>query len=176
MIGTRPAETVAEKMIKVDHAGENGAVNIYRGQHIVARILHRHLCEGLAEFQAHEEAHRAIFRQYLARNNIRRCVSYHLCGIGGFALGIVTGMIGPKAISATTYAVENVVLAHLAEQMMYLRLHDASALQCVSRIHDDEKAHHDSAKLQMGVPDRLTRILISVVRSSTESVIRFGMR
>ncbi|MBL6938793.1 MAG: demethoxyubiquinone hydroxylase family protein [Alphaproteobacteria bacterium] len=34
----RPAATVAEKMIKVDHAGENGAVNIYRAQRLVARI------------------------------------------------------------------------------------------------------------------------------------------
>ncbi|WP_367281214.1 demethoxyubiquinone hydroxylase family protein [Sneathiella sp.] len=32
----RPAKKTAEKMIKVDHAGENGAVNIYRAQRTVA--------------------------------------------------------------------------------------------------------------------------------------------
>ena len=57
----RAAKTVAEKMIKVDHTGENGAVNIYRAQRLAASIRARSLLPQLKEFQEHEEEHREIF-------------------------------------------------------------------------------------------------------------------
>lgn len=170
------AQTLSEKMIKVDHAGENGAVNIYRGQVAVARLFNQQLVAQLLEFQAHEEAHREIFRMYLADHQIRRCVSYHACGFGGLALGLITGFGGRRAIAATTYAVEHVVLAHLADQIDYLRMADTNALECVLRIYNDEKEHHDSAEAQIGSRDWLTRLLIGVVKLSTEATIRFGMR
>lgn len=172
----RPASTDAEKMIKVDHAGENGAVNIYRAQKAVSRIRAPGLFGLLAENQSHEEEHRRIFAVYLADNGIRRCISYHLCGIGGYTLGFVTGLIGPRAVAATTYAVEHVVLTHLEEQLRFLGEHDASAHDCVSRIVDDERAHHDTAESHMNKDGFLTRVLVFIVSLSTEGVIRFGMR
>jgi 3-demethoxyubiquinol 3-hydroxylase len=176
MTRLRPAHSMSEKMIKVDHAGENGAVNIYRGQNAVTRLFNRQLREQLSEFQTHEEAHREIFRTYLADKGIRRCISYHACGFGGLTLGLITGLGGQRAIAATTYAVEHVVLAHLAHQIDYLRNADAAALDCVLRIYNDEKEHHDSAEVMIGARDWLTRVLIGVVKLSTEAVIRFGMR
>lgn len=172
----RRAATPAEKMIKVDHAGENGAVNIYRAQTMVSRWLRPGLVALLVENQRHEESHRAIFASHLEARGIRRCVSYHACGIGGFALGFVTALAGEKAIHATTYAVEHVVLAHLDEQLIYLRTADAEAMACVTQIHADEQAHHDSAHAGIGKQGPLTRILIAIVRLCTEGVIRIGMR
>jgi len=172
----RPAQTTAEKMIKVNHAGENGAVNIYRAQRLVAGIRAPSIKAQLTVQQAHEEAHRRLFGNWLARNHIRRCVSYHLCGLGGFTLGLVTGVIGANAVAATTYAVENVVLTHLDRQIAYLSDHDPSACDCVKAILQDEQDHHDTAAHQLDQRDRLTRSLIWVVRLCTESVIRFGMR
>jgi 3-demethoxyubiquinol 3-hydroxylase len=172
----RAADTVAEKMIKVDHAGENGAVNIYRAQAILSRLLRPDLLNGLIENQRHEEQHRAIFAAHLEARSIRRCISYHACGFGGFALGFVTAVMGRKAIFATTYAVEHVVLAHLAEQLVYLQATDPAAFGCVAKIHADEQAHHDAALTAMGPATFLTKMLIGVVRLCTEAVIRFGMR
>jgi len=172
----RPASTISEKMIKVDHTGENGAVNIYRAQHFAATLRCPRLKPQLKDFQHHEEEHREIFRQYLDKVGVRRCISYHISGIGGFALGFVTGLIGPKAIAATTYAVENVVLEHLEEQLSFLETDSREAYQAVKAIYDDEKEHHDHAKSQLGQNSVLTKIIIGVVRLSTESVIRFGMR
>ncbi len=171
----RPASTVAEKMIKVDHAGENGEVNIYRAQKLVARIRAPSLLKQLAEFQRHEEEHRRIFRDHLAGIGVRRCVSYHFSGAGGFSLGFVTGLIGPSAIAATTFAVEHVVLRHLEEQLEYLRDASPDARDCVRRIYEDERAHHDTAGAQL-VHGWLTRSLIAVVQACTELVIRIGMR
>ena len=172
----RPAKTVAEKMIKVDHAGENGAVNIYRAQKLIARIRAPSLVRQLTEFQHHEEEHRAIFREYLASIGVRRCASYHFAGAGGFSLGFVTGLVGPSAIAATTFAVEHVVLRHLEEQLEYLKDASPEARDCVRRIHDDERAHHDTAQGQMSRKGWLTRVLIAVVQLCTETVIRIGMR
>ena len=171
----RPASTVAEKMIKVDHAGENGAVNIYRAQKLVARIRAPSLLHQLSEFQRHEEEHRRIFRDHLAAIGVRRCVSYHFSGAGGFSLGFVTGLIGPSAIAATTFAVEHVVLRHLEEQLEYLRDASPEAHACVRRIFEDERAHHDTAEAQLA-RGWLTRSLIGVVQICTELVIRIGMR
>ena len=171
-----PAQTISHKMIKVDHAGENGAVNIYRAQSLAAQLRARSLLPGLREFQDHEEHHRRLFAGYLRDNGIRRCISYHLCGAGGFALGFVTGLIGPKAIFATTYAVEHVVLTHLEHQMDYLKDRDSAAYNCVNEIVIDEREHHDTAEHQVDPNSALSRLLIRVVKACTEAVIKFGMR
>lgn len=163
-------------MIKVDHAGENGAVNIYRAQAIGARVFARALVPDIHENQAHEEDHRRIFASQLESWGVRRCVSFHLCGIGGFALGLVSGFMGEQAIHATTFAVEHVVLEHLETQLEYLESADADAFACVAAILKDEQEHHDHAQAHLQTNNWLNRVLIFIVRLSTEGVIRFGMR
>ncbi len=172
----RAANTRAEKMIKVDHAGENGAVNIYRAQHLLANLRCPDLKPQLKEFQLHEKEHREIFAAYLDKIGVRRCVSYHLNGAGGFTLGLITGIIGPSAIAATTYAVENVVLSHLEHQLKFLKDDEPEAFAAVSAIYEDEKSHHDVAKSQMQTGKLMSRILVRIIRTATEAVIWFGMR
>jgi 3-demethoxyubiquinol 3-hydroxylase len=172
----RPAATMAEKMIKVDHAGENGAVNIYRAQHLVCRVFRPSLCAELRDFQRHEETHRNIFLTWLQKRGIRRCISYHGCGIGGFVLGLVTALLGRRAIWATTYAVEHVVLEHLDGQLAYLRSRDDEAHRCVAKIYAEEMAHHDHGHHQISRHGVLAGMLIACVKLSTEAVIRIGMR
>jgi len=91
-------------------------------------------------------------------------------------LGFITGLIGPSAIAATTFAVEHVVLGHLEHQMNFLKDVDHAAYNCVNRIYADEKAHHDTAEQQIKSDGFLTRSLIEIVKFSTGQVIRFGMR
>jgi demethoxyubiquinone hydroxylase (CLK1/Coq7/Cat5 family) len=97
----------------------------------------------LREFKSHEERHRAIFWAELVRRGQRRCRSYLLCGLGGFLLGFVTGILGRRAIAATTVAVERVVLHHLAYQLSVLRGHDAAATVAIASIVEEEQQHHD---------------------------------
>tara|TARA_R110000868_G_scaffold6363_14_gene36188 strand:- start:759 stop:1250 length:492 start_codon:yes stop_codon:yes gene_type:complete len=163
-------------MIKVDHAGENGAVNIYRAQKLGACLRAKHLLPQLRQNQEHEEQHRRIFAAYLADRCIRPCASFHVCGIGGFTLGLVTGLMGPNAIAATTYAVEHVVLRHLEKQICQLQGVDSDALSCVIRIVEDEQSHHDAAVSKLQKENILVSLLIHIVGFSTEQVIRFGMR
>src|SRR6266545_2530889 len=136
-------EELGSRILKVNHAGENGAVNIYAGQIFAAQLTARRLVVKLTEFKLHEQKHRAIFWAELQPRGRRRCRSYWLCGIGGFVLGLITGVFGHSAIAATTVAVERVVLRHLEEQLDLLRGKDQAAVDAISLIVTDEQQHHD---------------------------------
>jgi ubiquinone biosynthesis monooxygenase Coq7 len=166
----------ASRVLKVNHAGENGAVNIYAGQLFFARITARDLAAELVEFKSHEERHRAIFWSELQRRNRPRCRSYVLCGIGGFMLGLVTGALGRKAIWATTVAVERVVLRHLQMQLEQLRGKDEAAVKAIEAILNEEQHHHDHSVGQLAAGQFWPKVLSPVVSASTEAVIWLGMR
>jgi ubiquinone biosynthesis monooxygenase Coq7 len=70
----------------------------------VARLTAPSMVTELREFKSHEEKHRAIFQEELERRGRRRCKSYWLCAVGGYVLGLVTGLIGRPAMAATTVA------------------------------------------------------------------------
>lgn len=171
-----PGESLGDRILKVNHAGEHGAVNIYRGQALVSRVRAPGLLRELHEFQAHEEGHRALFWAELQRRRRPRCRSYHLCGVGGFFLGAITALCGPAAVAATTVAVERVVLRHLDVQLQVLRDTDPEAHAAVLAIMKDEREHHDRAAMETRQGAFWPRLLMPVVSASTEAVIWLGMR
>jgi ubiquinone biosynthesis monooxygenase Coq7 len=169
-------DELGSRIIKVNHAGEHGAVNIYAGQILAARITARAMVQELAEFKSHEERHRGIFDAELKRRGRRRCHSYFLCGVGGFVLGIITGLFGRRAIAATTVAVEHVVLGHLVDQLDVLRGKDDFAVNAISAIVEEEQQHHDQSAAHISGGGFWPAILSPLVAASTEAVIWVGMR
>jgi ubiquinone biosynthesis monooxygenase Coq7 len=167
---------LGDRILKVDHAGEHGAVNIYRAQIMVSRWTAPQLVPLLRHFLEHELGHRTLFRDRLQARGVRRCRSYVLCGVGGWTLGLLTGLLGPSAIAATTYAVESVVLGHLMEQQRQLRDTDPEAFDAVSHIVAEEQEHHDHGRDAMQAGAFWPPILTPLVRVSTEAVIWLGMR
>jgi len=172
----RLADSLASRMIKVDHAGEFGAINIYRAQIAVSRLLARGHIGMLRDFLSHEERHHATFADLLRERGLRRCRSWLLCGVGGYALGLTTALLGPNAVMVCTHAVEDVVNLHLAEQMHYMRERDPAAYAAVASIVADETAHQQLAGEQMNTRTWLARGIAAVVRLSTEAVIWVGMK
>ncbi|MET3177702.1 UNVERIFIED_ORG: ubiquinone biosynthesis monooxygenase Coq7 [Variovorax guangxiensis] len=168
--------TLGGRILKVDHAGEQGAVNIYRAQIFVARWTAPSLVPELREFKSHEERHRALFWAELQRRGVRRCRSYRLCGIGGWVLGLLTGLLGRHAIAATTVAVERVVLGHLKTQLRELSGKDEAAVHVISQIVEEEQLHHDQSASHVRAGHVWTKLLSPVVAASTETVIWLGMR
>ncbi|MEO8153925.1 MAG: demethoxyubiquinone hydroxylase family protein [Rhizobacter sp.] len=164
------------RILKVNHAGENGAVHIYAGQIFVARLTVPALVSELIEFKSHEEKHRAIFLAELQRRGVPRCRSYWLCAAGGFALGFLTAFLGRSAIAATTVAVERVVLSHLKTQLIALAGKDEAAVQAIALIVEEEQQHHDQSATHFAAGQFWPRLLTPVVVASTETVIWFGMR
>lgn len=167
---------LAARILKVNHAGEHGAVNIYAGQLFLARLTAPSMVTELAEFKSHEENHRAIFWTELQRRTRPRCKSFWLCGVGGFTLGLVTGLFGRRAIATTTVAVERVVLRHLEQQLMLLEGRDEAAAKAIASIVAEERQHHDRSASQIDADRFWLRILSPVVAASTEAVIWIGMR
>lgn len=174
-VSTQPAVN-AGRILKVNHAGEQGAVYIYAGQVPVSRMRAKTLVAELTEFKAHEENHRSIFAAELDRRALRRCRTYWACAVGGYALGVLSGLLGEKAIATTTVAVERVVIRHLHQQLSDLGDSDPAATFAISTILEEEQYHHDQSARRIEAPRQVDRVVGVVVSAATEAVIWIGMR
>lgn len=168
--------SLGDRILKVDHAGEHGAVNIYRAQIMVSKLFAPHAAATLREFMSHEIRHRALFWECIQARGGRRCRSYALCGVGGFVLGFVTALLGSGAIAATTCAVESVVLGHLEAQMAQLRTIDPEAYAAIADIVAEERQHHDHGERLLRANAFWPAVITPIVRVSTETVIWLGMK
>jgi ubiquinone biosynthesis monooxygenase Coq7 len=168
------SDAAGDRFLVVNHAGEHGAVGIYTGQRLACQWLGLGLTTELAGFLGDEQRHRRIFAAELARRGRSRCRSYHLCGLGGFVLGLVSGLCGRACIAETTVAVETVVLRHLHAQLTLLSGTDPRAAATIHLILEDERAHRDTAALE---PRRgLAGAFRPIATWATEAVIWLGMR
>jgi hypothetical protein len=86
--GAKSSSDLGNRIIKVNHADEHGAVGIYSGHLVFARFTAPALVANLQVFLSHERRHRATFAGELQRRGHRRCRSYWLCGVGGHLLGL----------------------------------------------------------------------------------------
>lgn len=167
----------ARKILKVNHAGEYGAINIYRSQLLVARVFMKDLVPVLTDFKEDEQRHLQIFWTEIQARQGVRCKSYWLCGLGGYAMEFLSALMGRRGIMACTWAVESVVIEHLHEQVAYLKQKDdQDALQAVEAILEDETRHRDTGFAEGGAGNFWYQPLRFMISLFTEAVIRIGMR
>jgi ubiquinone biosynthesis monooxygenase Coq7 len=127
----------------VDHAGELGAINIYKSQLLISRYLYKDIVHELSEMLAHEKEHFETFDNLLKARSIRSCYALWFWACGGFLLGLFTALMGRNAIWVCTNAIETTVLHHLSWQLNFLSKHDAEAHGAVYSIKADEEAHQN---------------------------------
>ena len=137
------AERRLDHAIRVNHAGEYGAVRIYDGQ--MAVLGSRAAATSLAHMRAQEVAHLRYFTGELQDRAVRPTALLPLWHIGGFVLGAVTALIGTEAAMACTVAVEDTVEQHYASQLAWIPPDDSSLRDNVTRIRDEELQHRASA-------------------------------
>ena len=113
--GDLTRESLSSAILRVDHAGEYGAVRIYRGQ--LAVLGRRRGGAVIREMAANEREHLETFRSLLPKRRVRPSALQPLWHVAGFALGAATAMLGPKAAMACTVAVEEVIDDHYARQV-----------------------------------------------------------
>jgi 3-demethoxyubiquinol 3-hydroxylase len=159
------------QILRVDHAGERGAINIYRAQLFVSRALGRSCVPALEEMLAHERRHHEVFESLLAARGVRHCYAITFWAIGGMTLGTVTALLGERAIWVCTSAIESTVNEHLEHQVEFLAKADAEALAAVESIRRDEQAHEEHAGDNGGKSGGLYRVLHSTVRGVTSFAI-----
>ena len=133
-----------EAMIRVDQAGEFGAIRIYAGQlavlgdrHPAARAIHH--------MAAQEERHRAFFDRMIAERGVRPTLLQPIWKVAGFALGAVTAALGPDAAMACTAAVETEIDKHYAQQLVELGDSDPELSDAIVEFQAEELEHRDHA-------------------------------
>ncbi len=142
------------EILRVDHAGELGAVSIYRGQRAVfgASPGRAAIAGRLEEMQAHEAVHLAAFDALLNGRAVRPTLLAPLWRIAGFGLGAATALMGEAAAHACTEAVETVIEQHYAGQIAELAADEPALAAELTRFRDDELAHKDQA-VEQGARD-----------------------
>jgi len=135
------------EILRVDHAGELGAVHIYRGQRAVfsGGRDREAISAVLAEMEAHEAAHLSAFEALLADRRVRPTLLAPLWRAAGFALGAGTALLGEKAAHACTEAVESVIERHYAGQVDELRDAEPVLAEALGAFREDELSHRDQA-------------------------------
>src|ERR1700760_3971105 len=141
-VAPRPGEgSLAARLgeiLRVDHAGELGAVAIYRGQRAVmgeARGQAR-VAGQLAEMETQEAAHLARFDRLITERRVRPTALAPVWRLAGFALGAGTALMGDKAAHACTEAVETVIEEHYAGQIAELHDRDPALAAELAKFRD----------------------------------------
>jgi ubiquinone biosynthesis monooxygenase Coq7 len=159
-----------ERIIRVDHAGEFGAINIYRAQLFVAKIFYSDIVHKLEEMLVHEKKHFSTFTNLLISRNIRHCYALYFWAIGGAVLGLFTGLLRRNAIWVCTNSIETTVLHHLDWQLEFLAIHDKETHDAVLSIKADEEEHQEIGQSH-STNSIAYRPLFWVVRKTTELAI-----
>lgn len=159
-----------ERILRVDHAGEFGAIHIYRAQLFVSKLFYRDLVEPLEDMLGHEKQHFTTFDTLMKSRGIRSCYGLYLWALGGLVLGFFTALLGRNAIGVCTDSIESTVLHHLEWQLDFLAEHDAEAHRAVLSIKADEEEHQHWGERQ-GTQTWLSRPIFWLVRKSTELAI-----
>lgn len=168
-----PREQI-ERIIRVDHAGEFGAVRIYEGQ--LAVLEKTESGETLRHMKAQEEVHRQKFEELLSERRVRPTILSPLWHVAGFALGAGTAMLGKEAAMACTEAVEEVIDEHYRDQLDTLDDSEGELKEIISRYRDEEIEHRDIAREQGASEAPGYELLTSAVKAGSKLAIWLSSR
>ena len=138
-----------ESMIRVDHAGEYGAVRIYEGQ--LAVLRKQNVAQLIEHMLDQERDHLSKFNEQIVTRRVRPSALLPLWHIFGFALGAGTAILGEKVAMACTVAVEEVIDEHYAEQIETLKNYpNEKDLKKMFQIFRDQELEHRDTGLSEG--------------------------
>ena len=84
------------RIIRVNHAGETGAIRIYAAQLWRARRSYPDMVRALDKMRKDEIRHCAIFRDAMNERETRPCRVMALWSLGGFVIGFCHGALRPQ--------------------------------------------------------------------------------
>lgn len=166
------------QMLRVDHAGELGAVHIYRGQRAVLGAARGRdgLAAELEAMEAHEARHLARFEVLLSERRARPSLLAPLWRAAGFALGAGTALMGERAAHACTDAVESVIEGHYAGQVAELEASEPALAGEIAQFRDEELAHQAQAVAGGARDAPGARLLTAVIGAGCRAAIRIAER
>ncbi len=163
-------------MLRVDHAGEYGAVAIYRGQRAVFDKLPNkaRMAELLKEMEDGEAHHLETFDRLLAERKIRPSLLSPFWNAAGFGLGAATALMGEKAAMACTEAVEDVIEKHYAEQIGELENIEPELAGTVRQFREDELEHKATAEEEGARSAPGYRLLSAMIKAGCRTAIKIA--
>ncbi len=172
--GDLTPEELIERIIRVDHAGEFGAVRIYEGQYAVLKNTEE--AETILHMKEQEEVHREKFEKLLSERRVRPTVLSPLWDVAVFALGAGTALLGKEAAMACTEAVEEVIDEHYRHQLEQLGEDETELRETIKQFRDEEIEHRDIAREKGAANAPGYEILTSAVKAGSKLAIWLSSR
>jgi ubiquinone biosynthesis monooxygenase Coq7 len=165
------------EILRVDHAGELAAVNIYRGHRAVFEAAGMTVAaERMAQFEAHEATHLARFEALLTAGQVRPTLMAPVWRAAAFGLGVGAALIGEKAAHACTEAVETVIEEHYAGQIAEIAAREPELATELSAFRDDELTHREQARALGAAEAPFHAAFSALVRAGCRAAIKVSER
>lgn len=161
-----------ERFLRVDHAGERAAQQIYKGQ--LAVLANHEMADEIRHMMDQEVEHLETFDSLLNERQVRPSLLDPLWGAAGFTLGVVTAAMGPKAAMACTIAVEEVIGEHYQKQADILGEDERELRAFVERFRDEELEHRDIAVEHDGREAKHYSLLRKVIQRGCRTAIKIA--
>ena len=165
-----------EEIIRVDHAGERGAIKIYEGQLLALKTFKQDedLKRQIEEMKEHEKEHYEYFENEIKKRNISKTKLLPLWDLLGVSLGFGTAMLGKKATMLCTASVEEVIGDHYKNQTYKLEEDEKELRNKIIKFRDDELNHKDIAYESGATKDGLYGLLDKVIKTSSRIAIKIS--
>ncbi len=163
-----------EEIIRVDHAGERGAIKIYEGQLLALSTFKKNekLKKIIEDMKEHEKEHFEYFDKEIQKRNIKPTVFLPIWDLLGVTLGFGTTMIGEKATMLCTASVEEVIDGHYKNQLDKLGDDEVDLKKSISKFRDDEIDHKNIAYDKGATKQGLYYILDKIIKTSSKAAIK----
>ncbi|MFN4297135.1 MAG: demethoxyubiquinone hydroxylase family protein [Brevundimonas sp.] len=163
------------RILRVNHAGEHGAVSIYQAQ--LRRLKANDEVSGwLNETLDHERRHRTAFLEAMPQRGVKPCRALVIWKSGGSLLGWLSSAFGSVGVLVCTQAVEETVHRHLLEQISFLDRADPELADVVRDILKEEVDHLVYARDRLPQRSLILRMARTLVSVATEALIAISTR
>ena len=165
-----------EEFIRVDHAGERGAIKIYEGQLLALNTIYKDedLKNTIEEMREHEREHCEFFEKEIKKRNIRPTKFLPLWDLLGVGLGFGTTLLGKKAAMLCTASVEEVIDKHYQNQIDQLEDDEKYLRDKIVKFREDEIHHKDIAYEEGASKDGPYKILDKIIKAGSKIAINIS--
>jgi ubiquinone biosynthesis monooxygenase Coq7 len=166
-------QKILEEIIRVDHAGERGAIKIYEGQLLALKTIKQdnNLKDKIEEMKEHEKEHLEYFEKEIQRRKIKPTYLLPLWDVMGVALGFGTALLGKKATMLCTASVEEVIENHYQNQLKKIGNDEMDLKAKIEKFKDEEVKHKNIAYESGATNKGFYSVLDKVIRTGSRIAI-----
>ena len=169
-------KTKVEEFIRVDHAGERGAIKIYEGQLLALNtfIKDDNLKKTIEEMKDQEKEHCNYFENEIKIRNIKPTKLMPLWDLLGVGIGFGSTLLGKKAAMLCTASVEEVIDEHYEKQINQLKPDEKILKEKIKKFRLDELHHKDIAYEKGATKKGLYKILDRIIKTGSKVAINIS--